>query len=170
MNSTGNYIRYPVINHNGKEYEKKYICITESFCCTVEISTTLWINYPNSMNQLSLNKIKFKKSSYTKLYFKLPILYLRHSVQFSHSVVSHSLRPCEPQHTRPPCPSPTPLGVHPKPCPLSRWCHPTILSSVVPFSCPQSFPASGSFQMSQLFPLGGQRYLMHQRHLMRHSR
>ena len=78
------------------------------------------------------------------------------SVQFSCSVVSDSLRPHEPQHARPPCPSPTP-GVHPNLCPLSRWCHPTISSSVVPFSsCPQSFSASGSFQMSQLFESGGQ--------------
>ena len=76
-------------------------------------------------------------------------------VQFSHSVVSDSLRPHEPQHARPPCPSPTP-GVHPNPCPLSWWCHPTISSSVVSFSsCPQSFPASGSFPMSQLFTSGG---------------
>ena len=60
------------------------------------------------------------------------------------------------QHTRPPCPSPT-AGVYPNPCPLSRWCHATISSSVVPFSsCSQSFPASGSFQMSQLFASGGQ--------------
>ena len=78
------------------------------------------------------------------------------SVQFSHSVMSNSLRPHEPQHTRPPCPSPTPR-VHPNPCPLTWWCHPTISSSVVPFSsCPQSFPASGSLQMSQLFTSGGQ--------------
>ena len=78
------------------------------------------------------------------------------SVQFSHSVVSDSMRPHEPQHARPPCPSPT-HGVHPNPCPSSRWCHPTISSSVVPFSsCPQSFPASGSFPMSQLFTSGGQ--------------
>ena len=78
------------------------------------------------------------------------------SVQFSCSVASDSLRPHEPQHTRPPCPSPTP-GVHPNPCPLSRWCHPTISSSVVPFSSrPQSFPASGSFQRSQIFTSGGQ--------------
>ena len=77
-------------------------------------------------------------------------------VQFSRSVVSDSLWPHEPQHTRPPCPSPTPR-VQPNPCPLSRWCHPTISSSVIPFSsCPQSFPASGSFQMSQLFTSGGQ--------------
>ena len=78
------------------------------------------------------------------------------SVQFSCSVVSNSLRPHEPQHTRPPCPSPAP-GVHPNPCSLSRWCHPTISSSVVPFSSLlQSFPAPGSFPMSQLFTSGGQ--------------
>ena len=78
------------------------------------------------------------------------------SVQFNCSVMSYSLRTCEPQHARPPCPSPTP-GVHPNPCPLSWWCHPTISSSVVTFSsCSQSFPASGSFQMSQLFASGGQ--------------
>ena len=81
--------------------------------------------------------------------------FFQSSVQFSHSVVSDSLRPHEPQHSRPPCPSPTP-GVHPNPCPVSRWCHPTISSSVVPFSCLQSFPASGSFQMSQLFASGDQ--------------
>ena len=74
----------------------------------------------------------------------------------SRSVVSDSLRPREPQHARPPCPSPTP-GVYSNSCPLSWWCHPTISSSVVPFSsCPQSFPASGSFPMSQLFTSGGQ--------------
>ena len=78
------------------------------------------------------------------------------SVQFSHSVVSDSLRPHESQHTRPPCPSPTP-GVHSNSSPSSRWCHPAISSSVVPFSsCPQSLPASESFPMSQLFTWGGQ--------------
>ena len=78
------------------------------------------------------------------------------SVQFSHSVVSDSLQPHELQHARPTCPSPT-AGVYPNSCLLSRWCHPTISSSVVPFSsCPQSFPASGSFQMSQFFASGGQ--------------
>ena len=76
------------------------------------------------------------------------------SVQFSRLVVSDSLQPHESQHTRPPYPSPT-CGVYPNPCPLSQWCHPTISSSVIPF-CPQSFPASGSFQMSQLFTSGGQ--------------
>ena len=79
------------------------------------------------------------------------------SVQFSSVTQSCStLRSHEPQHTRPPCPSPTP-GVYPNPCPSSWRYHPTISSSVVPFSsCPQSFPASGSFQMSQFFTWGGQ--------------
>ena len=81
--------------------------------------------------------------------------FLFNSVQFSRSVMSDSL-PHESQHARPPCPSPTPR-VHPNPCPLSRWCHPTVSSSVIPFSsCPQSFPASESFQMSQLSTSGGQ--------------
>ena len=78
------------------------------------------------------------------------------SVQFSRSVMSNSLQPHELQHTRPPCPSPAP-GVYPNSCPLSRWCHSTISSSVVPFSsCLQSFLMSGSFQMSQLFASGSQ--------------
>ena len=78
------------------------------------------------------------------------------SIQFNCSVMSDSLRPHGLQHARPPCPSPTP-GACSNSCPLSRWCHPAISSSVVPFSfhC-QSFPASGSLQMSQLFTLGGQ--------------
>ena len=89
------------------------------------------------------------------------INYIRHdwwifSVQFSCSVVSDSLRPHESQHARPPCPSSTP-GVHSDSCTSSWWSHPTILSSVIPFSSYlQSCPASGSFSMSQLFALGGQ--------------
>ena len=79
------------------------------------------------------------------------------SVQFSRSVVSDSLRSHESQHARPPCPSPTPR-VHSDSYPTSLWCHPTISSSVVPFSsCPQSLPASESFPMSQLFAWDGQR-------------
>ena len=82
--------------------------------------------------------------------------YLFYSVQFSRSVMSDSSRPHGLKHARPPCPSPTPR-VHSNPCAFSRWCHPTISSSVIPFSsCPQSFPASGSFQMSQLFAWGSQ--------------
>ena len=80
---------------------------------------------------------------------------MEYSVPFSRSVVSNSLRPHEPQHTRPPCPSPTP-GVHSDSCLLSWWCHPVISPSVIPFSfCPQSLPASESFPMSQLFTWGG---------------
>ena len=78
------------------------------------------------------------------------------SVQFSHSIVSNPLRPHGLQHARPPCPWPT-AGVYSNSSQLSWWCHPTISSSVIPFSsCPQSFPASGSFQMSRLFASGGQ--------------
>ena len=78
------------------------------------------------------------------------------SVQFSHSVVSDSLWPHERQHTRLPCPSPTP-GVHSDSHTLSQWCHQAVSSSVIPFSsCPQSLPASESFPMSQLFARGGQ--------------
>ena len=78
------------------------------------------------------------------------------SVQFSHSVVFDSLQPHQSQHARPPCPSPTPR-VHSNSHPSSRWCHPAISSSVVPFSsCPQSLPASESFPMSQLFAWSGQ--------------
>ena len=82
--------------------------------------------------------------------------YMNVSVKFSRSVVSDSLRPHESQHARPPCPSPTP-GVHSDSRPSSRWCHPAISSSVVPFSsCPQSLSASESFPTSQLFAWGGQ--------------
>ena len=88
------------------------------------------------------------------------LLYLKCSIEVpvpvQCSVISDSLWPNELQHARPPCPSPT-LRVYPNPCPLIYWCHPTFSSSIVPFSsCPQSFPASGSFQMSQLFTSGGQ--------------
>ena len=81
---------------------------------------------------------------------------VQNAAQFSHSVVSNSLQPLESQHARPPYPSPTPR-VYSKPCPSSRWCHPAISPSVVPFSsCPQSLPASASFQMIQLLASGGQ--------------
>ena len=85
-----------------------------------------------------------------------PLSIYLYAVQFSHSVVSHSLQPHKPQHARPPCPSPTPR-VYPNSCPLSQWCHLTISSPVIPFSSHlQSFPASESFQVSQLFTSGGQ--------------
>ena len=87
--------------------------------------------------------------------FSLTIMMSFSSVQFSRSVMSDSLWPHEPQHARPPCPSPTPR-VHPDSRPSSQWCHPAISSSVVLCSCPKSLPASGSFPMSQLFTWGGQ--------------
>ena len=88
--------------------------------------------------------------------YSTPVICIISSVQFCRSVVSDSLRPHESQHARPPCSSATPR-VYPNSCLLSRWCHPTISSSVIPFSsCPQYFPASRSFQMSQLFASGGQ--------------
>ena len=78
------------------------------------------------------------------------------SAQLSRSVMSDSFRPHGLQYTRPPCPSPTP-GAYRNSCPFSRWCHPTISSSIIPFSsCSQSFPASGSFQISHFFESGGQ--------------
>ena len=98
----------------------------------------------------------FKSPPPNSLFFESTekTIYCEYSVQFSRSVVSDSLRPHELQHARPPCPSPTP-GVHSDSSPSSRWCHPAISSSVVPFSsCPQSLPASESFPMSQLFAWG----------------
>ena len=103
----------------------------------------IWLKWYSCLIQANANVICFNYS----VQFS--------SVQFNRSVVSNSLQPHEPQHARPPCPSPTP-GVHSNSCP-SQWCHPAISSSVVPFSsCPQSLPASGSFPMSQLFAWGGQ--------------
>ena len=90
------------------------------------------------------------------VFFHFLIIYLLRSDQISRSVMSDSLQPHESQYARPPCPSPTP-GVDPDSHPSSQWCHPAISSSVVPFSsCPQSFPASGSFPMNQLFTWGSQ--------------
>ena len=83
--------------------------------------------------------------------------YTLSSVQFSYSVVSYSLQPHGLQHTRLPCPSPTPTACS-NSCPSSQWCHPTISSSVIPFFCLQSFSASGSFQMSQFFTSGSHKY------------
>ena len=119
--------------------------ITVSLCCWCVFS--LW----TSEERESLVNFGFSvgKKRNRRIIFDL-------SVQFSCSLMSDSLRPHEPQHARPPCPLPTPR-VYANPCPLCRWWHPAISSSVVTFSsCPQSFPASGSFQMSQLFAPGGQ--------------
>ena len=124
----------------------------------------IWI-----MVESHLKITKCRHSPFSKSYLKILGIYAQMnfwsythyrnkfgSVQFSRSVVSDSLGPHELQHTRPPCPSQTPR-VYADSCPSSRWCHPAISSSVIPFSsCPQSLPASGSFQMSQLFTSGGQ--------------
>jgi len=120
-----------------------------SLCCSPETSTTLLMGYTPIQNK------KLKKNRF----FCVPpkVCWPFSSVQFSHSVMSNSLRPHESQHARPPCPSPTP-GVHSNSHPSSQWCHPAISSSVVPFSsCPQSLPVSESFPMSQLFAWSGQR-------------
>ena len=102
---------------------------------------------------MSLEKCLFRWVGWIE---KVALKHKFSSVQFSRSVMSDSLRPYESQHSRLPCPSPIP-GVYPNSCPLSRWCHPTISSSVVPLSsCPQSLPASESFSMNQLFAWGGQ--------------
>ena len=99
-------------------------------------------------------QLTFIDSSYELVYYS--DYFSVSSAQFSCSVVSNPLWPHGLQHARPPCPSPTPR-VYPNSCLLSQWCHPIISSSVVPFSsCPQSFPASGSFPMSQFFASGGQ--------------
>ena len=87
--------------------------------------------------------------------YNLQTVWFIYISQFSRSVLSESLRLHGLKHARLPCPSSTPAACS-NSCPLSRWCHPTISSSVVPFSCPQSFPTSGSFPMSQLFASGGQ--------------
>ena len=113
--------------------------------CNCLLDVMIWM----SVKYLEINTSK------TKLLVFCHCSYLS-SVQFSHSVVSDSLWPHESQHARPPCPSPSP-GVHTNSRPSSRWCHPAISSSVVPFSsCPQSLPASESFTMSQLFACSGQ--------------
>ena len=111
-----------------------------------------WINQAKGGKHKSYKKCPkgFWQNPYSTLrsYFS--------SVQFSRSVMSNSFQPRGLQHTRLPCPSPIPRA-YSKSCPLSWWCHPTISSSVLPFfSCLQSFPASGSFQMSQFFASGGQ--------------
>ena len=122
---------------------------------TLIIFTVLWYHH----HYLFLKLFITSNRNFVSIKQWLPIIPFPQtlsSVQFSCLAVSDSLRPHGPQPARPPCPSPAP-GVYPNSCALSWWCHPTIPSSVIPFfSCPQSFPASGSFQMSLLFASGGQ--------------
>ena len=114
---------------------------------------------PDSIAHLHMGTTVTQSTEGDKLFFSTAIFTMIYSVQpvqFSCSVMSDSLQPHALQHARPPCPSPT-LGVYSNSCPLSRWCHPTSSSSVVPFSSHlQSFPESGSFQMSQFFASCGQ--------------
>ena len=120
------------------------------FYCTAK-----WISYIYSYIPLLGVSFPFRSSQSTEL-SSLSYTVSSNSVQFCRSVVSKSLWLHELQHARPPCPSPTPR-VYPNSCPLSQWCRPTVSSFVIPFSSHlQSFPASGSFQMSQLFASGGQ--------------
>ena len=105
-------------------------------------------------HSICLHRSKVKVIFVMRLFFNV---FSISSVQFSCSVMSDSLRPHESQHARPPCPAPTPRGVHSGSCPSSQWCHPAISSSVIPLSsCPQFLPASESFPVSQLFAWGGQ--------------
>ena len=101
-----------------------------------------------------MKKVKCKDTIVNHIEFKI-LNISGTSVQFSYSVMSKSLWPHDPHHARPPCPSPIP-GAYPNSWPLSRWCHPTVSSSVVPFSSCLQWGASGSFQMSQFFASGGQ--------------
>ena len=116
--------------------------------------TTIWLIWIFSM--MICNNKEIGRRKIISLSYWIQHLCKVRTVQFSCSVVFSSLQPHQTQHARPPCPSPT-SGVHPNPCPLSWWCHPTISSSVIPFSsCLQSSPVSGSFQINQLFASGGQ--------------
>ena len=132
--------------------KKKYCFIALLLYLLYSVDLELICNI-SEVWQMSKYHLFFTQTSVSR---HLGCFHIFSSVHFNRSVMSDSLRPHELPHATPPCPSPTPR-VHPNPCPLSQWCHPTISSSVVPFSsCPQSFPASGSFPMSQLFTSGGQ--------------
>ena len=135
----------------GKAMSLLFNTLSRSVTAFLPRSKHLFISWLQSQSTVILEPKKIKSVTVSTF---APSMFS--SVQFSHSVVSDSLQPHGLQHTRPPCTSPTPR-VYPNPCPLSQWYHPTISSSVIPFSSgPQSFPASGSFQMSQLSASGGQ--------------
>ena len=123
-----------------------------------ELTTLCWISYRREKKTKveAWGSMFFKNHCYNRNNLELGCPIEKTSVWFSRSVMSDSLQPHGLQHARPPCPSPTP-GVYSNSCPLCPWCHPTISSSVIAFSsCLLSFPAPGSFQMSQFFTSGGQ--------------
>ena len=158
-----------------------------SLCCILETNAILQINYvsiksilkiwshywahvpqllkPQHIKPMLCNKKSHHSEKPTHCnqrialpccHYRKPVQSNEDPVQFSHSFVSYSLRPHGLQHARPPCPSPTP-GAYLNSCPLTQWCHPTVWSSVIPFSsCLQSLPPSGSFWMSWFFKSGGQ--------------
>ena len=132
------------------------LLVTVSVCCkkgnqSMLLSRICFYLTPNALGAgIHPNKCREVDLKTLFLFIWIYSEFLLNSVQFSCSVMPDSLRPHELQHTRPPCPSPSPR-VHSNSRPSSRWCHPAISSSVVPFSCPQSLPASESFPMSQLF-------------------
>ena len=126
-------------------------CRKEAICYTHVLSTLFSSDNRSYHSEWRAGKREsIRNSGHLSPKKQMPVF---SSVQFSRSVVSDSLPPHESQHTRPPCPSPTP-GVHSDSSPSSQWCHPAISSSVVSFSCPQSLPASESFPMNQLFAWG----------------
>ena len=150
-----------LIVHGLKINSPKYrgVCLFRGFCfCFIFLTLILLMvsEIPGSMVCCLTLIWKFSHSYCLKYFLWSFLFFFYFSGQFSHSVMSAFLRSRGLQYTRLPCPSPTP-GAYSNSCPLNRWCHPTISSSVIPFSyCLQSFPGSGSFQMSQLFPSGGQ--------------
>ena len=131
--------------------EEPYVASKKS--CVIPESTLItfydWaMELPSFCKRIQINFWIFSRYFPLKGWWIWSLKYIFNSIQFSHSVVSESLWSHEPQHTRPPCPSPTPI-VYSNSCTLSRWCHPTILSFVVPFSsCLQYFPASVSLLVS----------------------
>ena len=153
---------FPILKKSVSPLSFQLLCLISLLCLTVS-SRTIEAVWTKSMStsflilllSLTVRLLNIHHDFEVCWRFdKQPFIY--YSVQFSCSVVSDSLQPRESQHTRPPCPSPTP-GVYSNSCSSSRWCHPAISSSVIPFSsCPQSLSASGSFPMSQLFAWGGQ--------------
>ena len=141
-----------------KNHTAALVSVFHSVSCRDPFEDGLWAKPVSSRSRMLMKPgfwISCLKNSVTFLQRKHYFI-ATSSLQFSHSVVSNSLRPHELQHARPPCPSTSPR-VHSNSCPYSWWCHPAISSSVIPFSsCPQSLPASESFPTSQLFTWGGE--------------